>query len=246
MASKKSRTKKGRKSKRRSKQKRLSKHMVRAIKAIALQPIETKSYPVSANIGAYLASATYGGGMQAVIRSNIYSELPRIKNTSQKTEESFIGNTIMSRGLRWQMDAYTITAAALAPDITFRYTVYRDSQYYQGITGPAAGDRIFDQDMNNTATWAHWNPQTTKIMFRRTFKLAQGTQTTGMLHRKFYIPLRKKITAVAEESLITNTFMRETKGGNYYWVLEIFSPNVIDLSEYINGSIGTRLYFKDA
>nr|DAV66844.1 MAG TPA: Capsid protein [Cressdnaviricota sp.] len=237
-------TRRGPRRKRRT-NRRLSKHMVRAIKAISQQPVETKSYPESADFGAWLTSASYAGGPQASIRSNIFSEIPNIKNTLQKTEESFIGNQIMSRGLRWEIHLYTEQAAALAPDVQFRFTVYKDTKYFSGIDGPGSSDRIFDQSMNTTATWAVWNHQATKILFRRTFKLAQFTQTTGMLQRKYYVPLRRKITRMEEEGTLSNSFMRELKDANYYWVLEMLAPTISNLTS-ISGTIGSRIYFKDA
>jgi len=148
--------------------------MVRAIKAISQIPVETKYFPEQNLLSSIFSGAAYAGGPQATLRKNIFDSLPRIKNTFTKTEQSFIGDSISCRGLRWQLDIATDNPGLNSPDAQFRFTVYKESFYRPGYDGPGVTDPIFDQDAINTATIAMWNAQVTKIMFRRVFKIHQS------------------------------------------------------------------------
>lgn len=236
-----SRVRKGRTNRR----KRLSPHMVRAIKAISAIPVETKRFAVSSTFGAYLSTAGYISGPSAVIRANIFSDIPRIKDTSVKTETSMVGNEIQSRGLRWEFKSYP-SLAANAPPVLYRFTVYKDDQYFQNVSGPANTDRIFDPNHTSFPTWSEWNSQTTSIIFRRSFRLKQSTSDPGLCWQKFYVPLRKKCVSQNEESTLVNTFLGEMKGMQYYWVLETYGPSVANLITVVTGQIDWSIYFKDA
>lgn len=224
---------------------RLSKHMVRAIKAISQVPVETKHFPLTATIQSYLNTAAYSSGPFAVIRGNIFSDIPRLKNTGVKTENSFVGNQIQARGLRWWIELYPSTATN-APPLQMRFTVYRDNRYFASTTGVGIGDRIFDQDHVTTPTWSTWNQQDVKVMFQRRFTLKRSTSDPGMVKRKFWIPIRKKVESQDEESLVFSSIMGEIKGPQYYWVLEVFSPSSTDIRTDVIGNVDWNIYFKDA
>lgn len=224
--------------------KRVSKFMVRAIKAISQGPVETKRRADTVSLGQFLVLSGYVGGASAIVRSNIFSSIPRLKNTGTRTEGSFEGNSIMSRGLSFHIHAYFVTPGA-QPDAQFRFTVYSENDYYEGLTGVSPTDSIFDPAFNSTPTWLIWNTQQVKIHYRRTFSLNQASTGSGMVNRKFWVPLRKKVVAEDEEGLIANTYMGEIKGQQYYYVLEVFAPNVSNLNLELIGHIDTAIYFKD-
>jgi len=219
--------------------------MVRAIKAISQKPVETKAFPYSDNFSSFLTNSGYVSGSSHIIRQNIYSEIPRLKNSATVTEQSFIGNDIQSRGLRWEIHAYAGSAGA-TPDCAFRFTVLHIPGYAAGTSGILPSGPDFDQDYTNVPTWSRWNMQTVKVIFQRRFRMGESSTDPGHLMRKFYVPLRRKVTAIGEESIVLNTLMAQIKGEQYYWVLEMFAPTIADLRANILGAIDTTVYFKDA
>lgn len=224
----------------------LSKHMVRAIKAISQIPAETKHYPASASVSAFLLGAGYISGNEATIRSNILADIPRANNTGGHEEYSFTGDSLMLRGLRWSFNAYVVASSPGAVyDCQFRFTVFSDNEYFAGTTGPGPANRIFDQSVNTTATWATWNPQVVKIHYQKKFKLNNDGNSNAMVNRKFYVPLRRKITTQNDTSVVVNNYLGEAEGKQIYWALEFFCPGVSNLSSYITGTISAKVYFKD-
>lgn len=225
--------------------KRLSPHMVRAIKAISAVPQETKSYPWTSSYADALNAAGYlGSSNQASLLRNVFGLLPRLTNTITKSEQAFIGNEIMCRGVRWEFNWESINTTAIGADVQFRFTFFSEPQFYAATSGPGPTNPIFDQDYNNTATLARWNAQRTNIIFRRTWQMRQH-QTTFIGHKKFYIKLRRKLESTGEESLTLNTYMGPLKKQNYYWMLETYSPGTSDLRSLVQGSFSTTVYFKD-
>lgn len=227
----------------------LSKHMVRAIKAIAQKPVETKDNPYNQTISTYLTSAGFVSGAQASIRHNIYSDIPREGSTVAREEHEFEGTSIQSRGLRWLINMWVSSVEVPGGlfDVQFRFTVYSENDYFGNITGPGPANDIFDQEQETTATWATWNPQKVKIHFQRKFRLNNDGNRNALLSKKFYVPLRRKITSATDGQVDSNAYMGEVKGMQTYWVLEVFAPGLgVDLTSYLNGTISWKLYFKDA
>jgi len=223
-----------------------SKRAEKAIQRISQGPVETKRYDSADTIVNYVNVAGYATGSTAVVRVPIFAGIPRLKNTSTKTESSFIGNKIMTRGLRWEFHGWPFVPTA-TPDIQYRFTVYSENNYFGNITGPGPTDVIFDQAFSNLPTWSRWNTQTTKIHFRRTWKLGNSSVGQGSVNKKFWVPLKRTLTTEEEESLLSNSFFGQCKGMNYYWVLEIYAPNVgSGLNTLVNGVISASAYFKDA
>lgn len=230
----------------RRKKRVFSKRAEKAIQRIAQGPVETKHYDAADTILNYLNVAGYVTGSTAVIRVPFWAGIPRLKNTATKTENSFIGDKIHTRGLRWEFHGWPFLPAA-SPDIQYRFTVYSENNYYSGITGPAPTDVMFDQAFSNLPTWSRWNVQTTKIHYRRTWKLGQSSVGQGSVNKKFWVPIRRTLTSEEEESTLSNSFFGQSKGMNMYWVLEVYAPNVgTNLNTLVNGVISYSSYFKDA
>ncbi|AIM55446.1 Cap [Ancient caribou feces associated virus] len=230
--------------------KRLSEHMVRAIKAISQIPVETKRFPLSHPFATYLTYGAYSSGSNAIIRANIFNPIPHDDvSTAFKSEESFVGSSIESRGLRWQMNGY-LSSAVAKPDVWFRFTVYSENEYFAGSTdgvgGVSPSDKLFDPDHDQTPTWSRWNTQIAKIHFQRKFVLGSASVGQGSLSKKFYIPLRKKMQSADEEGTTVAGTFGEAKGMQYYWVLETLGIGLTALGSDISAVIGTDVYFKDA
>lgn len=224
-----------------------SKRAKAAILRIAQQPVETKHLPLyTTAINAFINTG-YLTGSTWNIRQNIYSEIPRASNVATQGEREFLGNEFMSRGLRIMFNFYTTAGVpgALA-DVQFRFTVYKENGYQPGLVNLAVTDRVFDQDVDITPTFATWNQQVANIIFQRRFKLDNNGNNNAIITRKFWVPLRKKMVAAGEESLLVNSFFGQAKDLQYYWVLEIFAPGITNLQTFLNGSINQKVYFKDA
>jgi len=224
---------------------RLSKHMVRAIRAIAQQPVETKQFPSYIDLSTLFNVTGYVSGASHIARGNLFSEIPRFKDTATKTEISFIGNDIQVRGFKFKIHMYAGTVGA-TPDALFRWTVYKIPGYVAGNSNIPPTGQEFNQSYTLTPTWSTWNTQYATIVTQRTFRLNESTTDPGHLIRKFWVPMRKKVTASGEESTVSNTYMAQIKGMQYYWALEMFAPTLTDLRGNFLGTIDTTVYFKDA
>lgn len=235
------------------KKRAFTKKEAQAIVRIAQKPVETKDYPAYQSIAGWLNAADYnsslGNANQARILTNVYSDIPRADNLVTREEHEFAGTSIQSRGLRWTLNSffYASTPGNLL-DVQFRFTVFSMATFYFGITGPAENNPIFDLEQDTTATFATFNPQLVKIHFQRKWRLNNDGNVNGVSIKKFYIPLRRKIQATTDSSLTTNNYMGEIKNMQVYWMLEMFAPGLtaIDLAGYVQGSISTKIYFKDS
>lgn len=237
---------------RRNRRKAFSKRQVKAIKSISQIPVETKHYPNFGTLTEFLNSAGYISGPSLVFASNVYARIPRENNTLTKSEFTFEGNEIQSRGFRWEFKAYTVAATPGASlDIMFRYTLFSIANYAGADAfGIAPNDtQYFDTDHGTVPTWSKWNVQNVTIHTQKMFRLNNDGNLNGMVSRKFYTPLRRKVTAAIDASVVINDYMFETKNRNTYWALEIFAPGFLpsgDIRTYLNGQIDTNIYFKDA
>lgn len=235
----------------RRKRRAFTKKQARAIKAISQIPVETKHFPQTTSYTALLNAAGYISGPSNILIQNIYSPIPRADNTLTRDEYTFDGNEIMSRGFRWEFNAYTVAATAGASlDVQFRYTVFSASAVTFGTIGPSPADPVyFDTDHDTTPTWSKWNTQNVTIHLQKIFRIDNNGNLNGMVRRKFYTPLRRKITSTQDAPLVTNGFMGEVKGKQVYWALETFAPGFAaggDIKTYITGGFSTGIYFKDA
>jgi len=229
---------------RRKAPRRLSKHMVRAIKAISQGPIETKRFTTFTLWNSGLVTSGYISGPTHVMQGNIFSGIPKIKNSLTRTEDSVIGNEFLCRGFKFMLNL-NITTANAFPDVMFRFGLMQRTFYSAGVVNINPGGQEFDQDFSNVPTQSIWNTQVVKRMYSRKFRLNQSTTDPGLIQKKFYIPLRKKVVSSTEESLAVNDFVGQVKGMQYYWTLEVFGLSITALDTAIAGNWSTALYFKD-
>lgn len=226
------------------------KKAVAAIKRIAQQPVETKHFPVNNGLFTWFNDAGYVSGSSAVFIHNVYANIPRENNTLTKTENSVIGNEFQSRGLRWEFNGFTVSATPGASfDVQLRFTVFSYSEYLgAGTIGVAPNDPfLFDTQHTTTPTWSKWNTQAVNIHKQSIFRIDNNGNQNAMVRRKFYTPLRRKITTQQDASTVANSFVREVKNKQVYWALEVFVPGFTgNIRDYLFGDISTNVYFKDA
>nr|QTZ83214.1 MAG: capsid protein [Fringilla montifringilla CRESS-DNA-virus sp.] len=226
------------------------KKAVAAIKRIAQQPVETKHFPFYQDLFTWLNDAGYVSGPSLVFLHNVYGQIPRENNTLTRTENSVVGNEFMSRGLRWELNAFTVASTPGASfDVQLRFTCFSYAEYLgSGTIGVAPNDdHLFDTQNDTTPTWSKWNTQAVKIHKQVIFRIDNNGNQNAMVRRKFYIPLRRKITSQLDQNLVANSFVREIKNNQVYWALEVFIPGFVgNIREYLFGNISTNIYFKDA
>jgi len=229
------------------KSRRLSKHMERAIRAIALGPVETKVNVLDLGYVTYLTDSGYysgGGGDDWAVAVNPLATIPRVDDQKQ-SNSSVIGDQFLLRGIRWQFNGYMNSATALNPDIQFRLTFFTWAEYSINSTFRLP-QQVIDNRNNNTPTWLMYDPNVVKILWQKKWMFKQLSQTSTLINMKAYVKIRRKIRTVAPQQLITPDFVQEIKGNQIYWCLEAFAPTVTDLGALLNQPvIGTRVYFKD-
>lgn len=230
---------------RRNRRKTFSKRQRAAIIRIAQAPVETKRYDENWDWGSLLVTSGYIGGATTAIRGPIYQQIPRTDSTSTKNEKEFIGNEIQLRGFRWEFMGYPNTSGN-TPDLKFRFTVYEESAEITTFPQVANWSLYADPDFNTIPTWSRWNMQKFKIRFQRTFTLGQSLDGPGNIKRKYYIPIARKMTSQAEESLVVNTVFGPAKEINIYWMLEVLAPTYTAMNTQVTGFVQTSCYFKDA
>lgn len=218
--------------------------MVRAIRAIAQGPVETKSHITSNTLDSLLTTSGYTTGAAFGLRGPIHHHIPRFKNTSTQTESSFIGNQIQLRGFRFELNAFAQTATAL-PDDKFRFTIFSQTENTT-ILPQILGADVADNDYLFTYVWFKWDMQKVNIHYRRTFGMGEASVGGGHIKKKFYWRANRKLTTVNDESTVVNSFFGGNKNRNYYWALEILSPLATNLTAQLEGQVNTTVYFKDA
>lgn len=216
-----------------------------AIKRIAQQPVETKHMDENWTWNSLLVNAGYTSGATAMVRGSVHNHIPRENNSITKSEHTFIGNEIHMRGFRWEFMGYLSGAVAL-PDVKFRFTVYDDplAQTVFPLT-VTSSSHVWDPDFAVIPTWSRWNAQAVKIRYQRMFTLGSSSTGSSNIRKKFYIPIRRKLTALTEESVTVNQFFGVAKEDQIYWILEVLGPDLGDLSTQIVGYVNTTVYFKD-
>lgn len=225
--------------------KHLSKFMVRAIKAVAAKPVETKRFTTFAQLPTLLLDSGYTAGEYVVIASNIFSPIPRFKNALTRTEDSFVGNEIHARGFKFMMNVYTTTASTV-PDIMMRFSIHKRTYYNNAnVFQVNAGGQEFDQEFSNIPTQSVWNRQLLSVIYSKKFRLGNESTGRGVIEKKFWVPLRKKVVSSEEEGLLTASYMGMIKGEQYYWALEIWGASQSDLRAAVVGNVSTAVYFKD-
>lgn len=232
--------------KKRTKRKVFSKREKQAIVRIAQQPVETKHYDQNWDWGALLTVAGYTSGDRFALVLPIYHNIPRDSNTSEVSENSFIGNEIMLRGFRFELHAFMTTAAAV-PDAKLRITIYSEQTPRSSLPYIISGsDTIIDPDFINVPTWFRWNMQVAKIHMQRNYTLTASSTGSGVLNKKFYWKSGRKLTSETEEGVVLGSTFGTAKNYNTYCMMEFLSPTLGTLTTSVTGNLNLSTYFKDA
>lgn len=227
-----------------------------AIKRISQQPVETKVDNEVFTLSTYLSTigVTPTGANGVAFQDNFLSRLRAQSNTvigfSDQANNKFNGKEIQLRGLRWEGTFYTSqSVGATNPgalyDYWFRFTVFRYSAYMYAAAGfPVA---LMMDDTFTSPTQFRWDPDQAEIVYRRSWKMDSNGNLNAISKRKFWIPLRRKVTKAAPLDSSATDLMEDIQGMQYYWALEIWSPgNNATMNLDLDGRIQYSTYFKDA
>lgn len=234
---------------RRHKRPAFSKRQAKAIVRIAQKPVETKTFATFSTFSGLLLSAGYTGSLSNFgVRGNILSQLPSSKNTSVSTDESFVGDEIVLRGFRFDAAFWLIASTpGVTYDCWFRFTVYSANDYIGSITRLGPNPQEFDPENSGIETLSKWNMNYVKIHAQKAFRVDNNGNLNGLIKKKFWVPLRRKIVKADELAGIPPEYMGEVKGMQLYWALEIFMPGLpTTLPTNVFGQLTWTTYFKDA
>lgn len=229
------------------------KKATRAIMAIAQKPVETKAWPYSVSWFNLLNSNGYVAGTDNwAVRSNIFSEIPRADSTLTKSEQEVIGNEIDARGF-W---IFLQLASAVAPGtghyaFQFRLTVYSIADV--NATAPTietvpSSDIIYDADFFATqVTTQRFNTQAINVLKSHRWEARyDGNEDNFNMEHRMYVPITGRKIGRGEEGIVSSSTLGPLKGRNYYWLLEVYAPGASSLISTTQGSLNTKVYFKDA
>jgi len=240
----------GRSCRRRKGRKVFSDRQKAAIIRISQAPVETKANPTTTSLVDYLnATGFVSPGSSHAFQVNIFAPIPTNQGSNPAPDDhTFIGNDLQSRGFRWEGWFWSGDGVSIPGgnyDVWFRLTVFEVPSFtlLSQITPSAIN---FDPDYPGDPIVSKWNMDYVKVRFQKTFKLDNNGSMNAMTHKKFYIPIGRKIekaVELADSALI----MGEIKGLQVYWALEYFAPGLSsDFRNFTKGRINTTLYFKDA
>nr|QQL09568.1 capsid protein [Marmot associated feces virus 2] len=205
---------------RRSRRPVFGKKATKAIMAISQRPVETKTYTISADFDTFMAGAGYTGGNNYAIRGNIFAPIARADTPLIQSEHEVIGNELMARGFRWNLDLYSNVAGVFK----VRFTCYSYTSFTPGLPlfNPVSNtDDVLDPEFpvqNLIATEFRYNPQRVNILKQKTWVFGAGGSSGFIGNMKVWVPIKgKKISAEEEGTVLSTTFNR-LKGRNYYWV----------------------------
>jgi len=246
---------------RRHARKLFGKKAVRAIKAIAQKPVETKWFQIDNNISASPVGPVAWSGNSAIIGHNIWNNVPRADSIATRSRSEMIGQECMARGfsIKWAIFYPGIVLDGdLWPMLKVRVSVLKCADYFP--FNSASGWEIIsptaqfwdDEDGNNSPpTMVRFNTDVVKVLKVKTFTLSPGGQRGMLSEGKMWVPFRNKITAADPEPVVgTGSFIGKIKGWQYYCFIELFDPSGLEAIGSISSNwffvANTRVYFKDA
>lgn len=230
----------------------------RRVLAIARQDHETKAFTRFYNLKSAILETGYAVGNGWMFRGNIFREIPRADSAAVKSEKEVIGNELEARGF-W-IYVTLLSDSSINPNrfaIDMRLTVYSTNDVNDGapfLESVFATDQIFDPDLQSTYPTAYkFNMQNVNVLKTRRFNgVFQGNNGSYSKEVRMWVPIKGKKISREEESIVglADTF-GFLKGRNYYWLVEVIGfgvnpgePNA--LPNILNGTIETKVYFKDA
>lgn len=247
-----------------------SKRAEKAIQRIAQKPVETKSRIYSEDLATLTRTNLWNGLSGYAYVHNLLNSLPKNSISSSDQEDSVIGHSCQLRGvsIKWRI-AYPapFTTGVTAPGshmLKVRLTVFSHPWFSDTVVAPSRYEdmvsgtflsptptgttiiRVREEDSESAPTFWRYNTEEITVHKSRSFTLSGGGQRNFMNEGKMWVPLRRKITSILEDT----TEMGPLKDRNYYLAVEFYDPFLIVSPAATNSLFDFRIeeevYFKDA
>lgn len=217
----------------------------RAIRAIAMGPVETKKWSITA-LG-FVEGAPAAPTTSSVF--NVFYNLP--KGSHGDTEQTVIGNQFLARGVKFYFQSNNTGNI----EIRYRATVF-SSTADTLLTNYSIGNNvlnsspIYEQDIGLPMSLRRFDTQVVRVLKSKTWTVKKNysEQIAEESFHTMWVPISGKKTSRVEESPGVTTTVGHLKGVNYYVLVEAYLGGalgpVYDWSG-ANFNFGWTVYFKD-
>lgn len=214
----------------------------RAIRAIAMGPVETKRY--------YQSSLTFVGDTANNDFGALYNIFQRVpKGMVQDSEHAVIANKFDARGVKIWIQSLNSTN----DEYICRVTVLSLNDYY--FTPSGTGTQIlannggfYEQDVTMPQVRRRFNTQRVKVLASKQFSLKKmfPEQTAEESFHEMWVPIKGIKTSETEEPA-GGTTVGELKGRNYYILVDHYLVGDVTPVDWasIVMNMAFCVYFKD-
>lgn len=220
------------------------KSLVRLIKQVSLSTAETKRYAVQFNP---FSIGTIGSATEWSIAHHLFYDIPNLGNTATRTDNSFIGEEIWAKGVKFRFQMVPGSLGNFAMRISIISVV--DAGTFLATPGQAVTPTPwYEQSTANillTPARRRFNPSKVNVLKSRTYWLRP--QGAGFVNpwKSLWIKFNRKFRRMAEEDNV-NEVWGLNRGKDYYMIAEFWNPAATSLVSGLNGTIDKIVYFKDS
>lgn len=219
----------------------------RAIRAIAMGPVETKKfYRDTVTLAPDPTNNSFGSLF------NIFDILP--KGDTNDSENTVIGNKFNCRGVKFWVNSQNVADT----EVVYRLTVFSCNNFY-GTGGPSINTGIqilannpdfYETEVVMPQVHNRYNTQRLNVLKSKTWSLKKSF--SGQAGEDSWITMWVPITGIKtsekEEGTAGGTTVGELKGKNYYFLLEVhYTTFAVTPVPWQNTAVNVAycIYFKD-
>lgn len=202
--------------KRHRKRHAFSKRKERAIKAIAMGPVETKRYYLAPTPFSSSSTTTQDYGRYY----NIFANL-RKDQAGPDSEENVIGNKFNCRGVK----IWIQSNSSVDYEVVYRATVISCNDYFYtsptiGAVLEASNVLFYETDLSQVLPRKRYNTQSVTVLKSKVWSNQKQYSTMGGVESfiEMWVPITGTKTSKAEEE--TDSTVNELKGKQYYLLIE--------------------------
>lgn len=236
--------------KRHQKRRVFGKKAVRAIKAIAQRPVETKwSIWSNSVFNAAYSPSQFGSSYNTAAHINIFDTVYRADSVATRSRSEVMGQEFQLRGISVKWMLWT----AVTHPIRYRLSLISFDTYFSTGAGfntlSTAAEFFEDEDNGNLlATFQRFNTDKVRVVWSRQLKAQPNGATATLVEGKGWIPIRRKcVVAEAEPTSGTSSTVSKLKDHQYYLILECLDPGLLSTTTgNYNWVVDFKVYWKDA
>jgi len=218
--------------------------LINIIKRVSYSTQETKNWFISVDPLAYFSP---GSASALTYAHNLWYTIPNAGNTATITNNTFIGEQIMVKGVKLRC---TFTPGATA-NFMVRMSILSvdDAAVYLGTPELAVTPvQWFSQETGNLAlTFARRRFNTNKVKVLYSKQLWIRPQGAGFVKpwKDIWVKFNRKFTRRDEETGVNETWGLN-KGKDYYLIVDYYNLAGTAVVGNLSANIQTIVYFKDA